>query len=194
MLKLFQTLGLAALIIIGTLANPSSVRSQIASKPPDPGGWMAAKWGMTEKQVLAAFPNQARRLLRAEEYSGGSFASIVINSIEIGVIAYRVHFIFRPSDGTLEAVNICPADNSAGICAAAYDHLEELLTNKYGAPRYRKDGDDARGTWLMISKILTWRLTTTEISLAYTHVVNTMPIVRLFYRPLKALEETEDKL
>lgn len=193
MLKSFQTFGLAALIIIWALANPSSVRSQTASKPPDPGGWMAAKWGMTEKQVLAAFPDQARRLLHAEEYSGGSFASIVIDSIEIGVIAYRVHFIFRPSDSTLEAVNICPADNSAGICAAAYDHLEELLTNKYGAPRYRKDGDDARGTWLMISKILTWRLTTTEISLAYTHVVNTMPIVRLLYRPLKALEKTEDK-
>ena len=195
MLKSFQTFGLAALIIITwALANPSSVRSQTASKAPDPGGWMAAKWGMTENQVLAAFPDQARRLPRSERYGGGSFASIVIDSIEIGVIAYRVHFIFQPSDSTLEAVNIGPADDSAGICAAAYDHLEHLLTNKYGAPSYRKDGDDARVTSRIIRKELTWRLATTEISLLYYTHDSIMTTARLVYRSLKALEETEDKL
>jgi hypothetical protein len=154
---------------------------------------MAAKWGMGETQILAGFPDQAKKLTRPEEYGAGSFASVVIDSMAIGGITYRVHFIFQPSDSTLEAVNIAPIDQSPGIAAVAYNHLEEALTKKYGAPDYRRDGENARVTSRMVRKELTWRLTVTEISLSYMKD-SIMTMTRLVYRPVQALKEIDEKL
>ena len=193
MLHVYRRLWLAVFILTAHMIAPSALHAQAPSNPQDPGGWTAAKWGMTENQVLAAFRDQARKLAQAVRYGGGSFASVRIDSVEIGVITYRVDFIFQPSDSTLEAVNLAPADESPGIAAAAYDHLEQSLTQKYGQPGYRKDGDDARVTSQMVRKVLTWRLMKTEISLSYMSDA-IMTMTRLVYRPVQALKETEDKL
>ena len=65
-----------------------SDRATIAQdKVIDPGGWTKAKWGMTEAQIKAAFPEAKHIIDNGDPLLG-------LEHYEIGPIKYRVNFYF----------------------------------------------------------------------------------------------------
>ncbi len=78
--ELMKTLTLAVLATV-LAAQPA---------PEDPGGWRAAKWGMTEEEVLAALPGQAARLPGLHK---DGTASVVIEPLIIAGHDFRVTFV-----------------------------------------------------------------------------------------------------
>jgi len=125
----------------------------------DVTGWRSATWGMTEEQVLAAFPDEAKRLEKPEHFSSGTVAPVGIPDYEIKGRMYRVLFGF--ADGKLALVSIGPADNvKQGVShEVQFGSLEDLLIEKYGKPISEKNDADSRDRM--------WRFNSSTISLSY---------------------------
>jgi hypothetical protein len=121
--------------------------AQPAAPPPeDPGGWTKAKWGMTEEQVIAAFPGGAVRLterLEARTFNGG-VATIGIKQYRIRLQDFEILFLMGFQSHRLEQVIVRPSDvanlQMFGV-ASMFRDFEPLLLSKYGPPTYRDVSD-----------------------------------------------------
>ena len=131
----------------------------LAQEAQDLDGWRAAKWGMTESDVLAAFAGEAVRLEKPEHFKD-TIGSLAIPKYEIQSTEYRVLFGFN-AKGALSIVQIAPMDNTTlGVShEVLFGSLENLLTEKYGKPTSAKDERVVRSRM--------WRLPRTVISLNY---------------------------
>ncbi|HTX34337.1 MAG TPA: hypothetical protein VME43_04920 [Bryobacteraceae bacterium] len=112
----------------------------------DPGGWTKAKWGMTDDQVLAAFPGQAARL-DPPELNG---ARVSIKSIELSGAEFRVYFI-PDAAGHLRAVIL----NAVKPTGALFQSLENLLVAKYGRPWKTDEAGDSGVQWSFPTTVIT---------------------------------------
>jgi len=114
----------------------------------DPGGWTKAKWGMTDDQLLAAFPEQAVRLDPPEQNG----ARVAIRSIDLAGAKFDVYFI--PSDAGLRKVVLTAQHQPATSLDFLFQTVQNLLVDKYGRP-WRSDESAATS--------LQWSFPTTTI-------------------------------
>ena len=118
----------------------------------DPAGWSNARWGMTEDQVLKAFPNRAARL--AEPIPSCTIlnakgerkeaAPIAIEKVPIGTTEYRACFYFTA--GKLSSVDLQPLAE-ADKTPDEFDRVEALLVEKYGKPWQSRDKFEQASRW-----------------------------------------------
>jgi hypothetical protein len=126
----------------------------IAAAADDPGGWTAAKWGMTRDQVRAAIPS-------AKVLTGPADARTVekdvsdlgIDAIAIGAIDWTVLFFFDASGG-LRQVRLAPVNTKKDATEQQYLATESLLVEKYGRPfdRNATESTDVRDAQWTIGK------------------------------------------
>ncbi len=116
----------------------------------DIAGYDKTMWGMTEEEVLAAEAPLAERLEKPSTMVNGDIVTIVIRGIEIAGIQFSGYFIFDPQDRKLIAVGL----QSAMEMGASVGSIEKYLTEKYGQPANKKEGEN-----------LLWELPKTTIEL-----------------------------
>jgi hypothetical protein len=135
----------------------------------DPGGWTKAKWGMSEADLRAAFP-EARRLDPPEPVNK---ATLTIDSVKLADIEFTVYFSPDPK-GHLSRVILNPR-YSADANDRVFQALENALVEKYG--RASKTEEDN-------VTILQWRFPQTTIELTRVKLPggNAMRLVHLVYR------------
>lgn len=119
-------------------ARPASAQGR-----PDPAGWDKARWGMTEDQVVAAFPGQA----------GRQGNKIGIPSIKIGGLAWTVEFGFDPEAKTLASVVL--ALEKPDATEEDYIRTENLLVRKYGRSWHRSTPQLMQSLWALPQTVIT---------------------------------------
>lgn len=133
---------LAARLCLLLAAAPSPATAAPARDPASPAGpaaterlldataaWRAARWGMSEEAVLKAFPGQAKRLDPAQRLADGKVVAVGIEAVEVGGLAFRVHFLFE--EGKLALVSLkTPASKVAA--GSDYDALKARLARETG--------------------------------------------------------------
>jgi hypothetical protein len=120
----------------------------------DPGGWTKAKWGMTDDQILAAFPGQAVRL---DPPDAG--AHIGIKTFDLADSPFDVRFL---SDAAgLRKVVLTALSQPSPRLDALFQDLENLLVDKYGRPWKSDEAGDTD---------FQWSFPTTTITLGRTKV------------------------
>ena len=134
----------------------------------DPGGWTAAKWGMTDDQLLAAFPGQAARL---DPPDAG--AHVHIKPLQLSGADFHVLFQ-SDKDGRLTSVLLSPIGQPPQGYDLLFQSLQNLLSEKYGRP-WKSDSADKTE--------FQWSLKTTIISLSRIQIAGLSPqIINLHYR------------
>ena len=131
----------------------------------DPGGWTAAKWGMTDEQILQAVP-AATRLDPPEKFN---HARVHIPSFDLAGSRFHVYFIPGPA-GQLDQVLL-----SAEPCDAGYDvlfqQLQELLVQKYGRPWSSAEGNTTEFQWSLKTTTITLSRTKNQaINIEFLHL------------------------
>jgi hypothetical protein len=116
----------------------------LAAPATDPGGFLAAKWGMTEDQILAAFPNEAARPAKPEKFNLGPAPVIVARADR------KTSFICTP---TLQAVIIQFLDDSP----AEFLRVEAQLAEQYGRPWHRDSGEIEQSQWTFPTTLIQLR-------------------------------------
>jgi hypothetical protein len=100
-------------------------------------GWSHARWGMTQQQVLSAFPGEAK-ILKGDwlnrQFGPRGLAQVGINRGDIGGIPVRVLFFF---DGAGKLDGIRFVANSASPSDDQFTRMEDALAGEYGAPTLR---------------------------------------------------------
>jgi len=121
-----------------------------AAQPTDPGGWTAAKWGMTDAQILAAIPAATR----LDPPDAG--AHVHIKSFDL--VGASFHVLFQSDkDGHLQAVLLSPVEPPAEGIDYLFQNLQNLLVEKYGRPWTSTEGHETE---------IQWSLKTTTVTLS----------------------------
>jgi len=129
-------------------------------------GWRNAKWGMTEDEVLAAFPNEAKRSAKPDAYSQGMVSTIEIPNLQISGNDFVAHFLFDAETKRLKAVNLKP-DSSVKALEIIFPTLERNLTEKYGKPDFSSDKSPSIPDAKEMQR--SWKKGQTRIELHYYH-------------------------
>ncbi len=138
----------------------------------DPGGYLAAKWGMTPDEVLAAIPQATRHTgPDATQPQAGTLSPIVIKEIEVAHIPMRVYFRFGEKSDRLE--NVLLSALGEDLTPAHFERLEALLVEKYGRPWSGGDAKERNSQW-------TFPTTTIRLSGDRLPLVNTWLIGILY--------------
>ncbi len=137
----------------------------------DPGGWTAAKWGMTDAQILQAIP-AATRLDPPEKVN---HARVHIESFDLAGAIFHVYFV--PGKDGLENVILSPRKPDEGF-ASLFQRLQELLVQKYGRPWISTEDRTTE---------LQWSLKTTTLTLSLSRIpAIDMEILTLQYKKKSA--------
>jgi hypothetical protein len=121
-----------------------------AADADDPGGWTKAKWGMTEAELLAAFPGQAARLDPPDKNTG---CRVVIKDFTLSGVNFQVYMMPDP-DGRLSSVLLQPA-KSDDQTDQLFQDLQNLLVQKYGRPWKTAEGNNAEIQWTFKTSTVT---------------------------------------
>jgi hypothetical protein len=137
-----------------TLPPPTT----IATPPPV---WRAARWGMTKKEVLAAFPGEAEQLATAASFAQPQpGSSLVAGSSDVGITAFemegtRFRVLFGFEADALNRIHLSAAKAGAATC----EDVEKTLTAQHARPAQReKTGGSLRGdeiTWKLPDQTIT---------------------------------------
>lgn len=103
-----------------------------APGPEGDGDWRAARWGMTEDDVLRTFPGEAKRLESPQKLADGNVVALGIEKHAIGATEFRVRFVFDPV-GKLALVSL---RTDPGLYAepAAFQETRDVLAGQLGLP------------------------------------------------------------
>lgn len=129
-------------------------------------GWRAAKWGMTELEVLDVFKGEAKKT--DKELETGNIYEVglaQISKVEVSNISFIATFIFEKEKRTLKRIKLLPKDNGE-ISEQLFSLLEQELTTEYGKPTFSKDGEHPFLKPSILKK-RSWNQGKTEISLTY---------------------------
>jgi hypothetical protein len=145
-----------------TLPPPTTV----ATPPPV---WRAARWAMTKKEVLAAFPGEAEKLATAANFAQPQpGSSLVAGSSDIGITAYEMEgtkfrVLFGFAADALDRIHLSATKAGAATC----EDLEKTLTAQHGkAVQREKTGGSLRGDEI------TWKLPDQTITLSCAGVAS----------------------
>jgi hypothetical protein len=159
------------------LAGVVSAAPPAPTNRPDANGWSKAKWGMTDSQVLAAFPGEARK----EESGSGTEGLVGLASIpktRIGEHDFEVTFFFVSKSRTLQEVHLdwrvdlysnTKSGSELPPSASDFDDLEQLLIQKYGKPASKHVENPKPHD---LEKKASWVLPSTTIVLDYFEIVS----------------------
>jgi hypothetical protein len=145
----------------------------------DPGGWTAAKWGMTPDQVRAAVPES--KPVRYE-FEKGTFSTLGVDELRIGDgPAWSVYFLFDDA-GKLARVAMQPAVNIYAT-VQEFSRVESLLAEKYTRPFDRNSGDPNQN--YPVLRRAGWTIGQTSITLVHTDYRPRVQLQTLWltYRP-----------
>lgn len=134
-----------------------------AQTPADIGGWREARWGMTDDQVLAAFPGEAMRMERPELLPSGSECRAWIPRYNVQTMEFEVLLCFGHAGLALVKLSTPTSPDvlrGIGINMAWFKTLEELLTVKYGQP-----------TSITAPATVLWARPDTTIRLSHTYLM-----------------------
>lgn len=188
---LVQSIRLATPILAALLTLSVSVAgAPNTTKKPDTPGWSKAKWGMTEAQVLSAFPGETERLPRPDKREG-LVGSIGIKKAAVGKFQFEVAFYFGSDSQKLGQVILRWIKTSSGVVSAGsdepptvsdFDELERLLTTKYGAASSNRSDAKSPGN---LNKSATWLLPSTTVVLNYAEERNGDLVfyITMIYKP-----------
>lgn len=126
-----------------------------------------AHWGMTQAQVLKAFPGEARSLAdditMDRQWGPDRLANVEIHYADIGKIAVRAFFLFDGA-GKLDAMRFVP--NSAFNSEAFFIQMEAALTSEFGVPTLRTT-EDLATTPVKVTHLTAWVFSDTVAQLEY---------------------------
>ncbi|HIJ96423.1 MAG TPA: hypothetical protein HPP94_11925 [Desulfuromonadales bacterium] len=109
-------------------------------------GYGKAVWGMTPNEVIKVEKQRAEKLKQTEKYEN-LVGIVTIKEIQIGITKFSAIFLFDESGQKLEQVNLNSFENDSSTNAFTFTSVEKLLTEKYGAPTYKKG--NASASWKM---------------------------------------------
>jgi hypothetical protein len=113
------------------------------------GDWRGARWGMTEAEVLKAFPGEAVRLEKPEKLADGNVVSLGIEKHAIGSTTFRVRFVFDPA-GKLVLVSL-RTDPLTYAEPKVFDATRKALSASLGEPAASSSDDNyidmRQSTW-----------------------------------------------
>jgi len=135
--------------------------------------WRNASWGMTESQVLAAFPGEAVRLEKPDKYKK-AIATIGIPTFNVEGVPFKVRFGF--ANAKLTMINLS-AEHLA-LAQVRYDQLKQTLTEKYGHPLTDRETS--------IGPEATWKTPVNLISLGLYPLTG---LLTVHYTPAASTEE-----
>lgn len=183
--------------LIAMTAGALCPQTPVPSGADDPGGWTKAKWGMTQSQIIEAFPGQTGFL--NDPSRPKSTTVLGIKSVSIGPAGvYDIRFFFDKNGGLKEVI-IEPEGGVVGKGLGPFvakTNLLGALTDKYGMP-HADTPIDKRGDYGLNSVTYQWSwiFPKTIISLSYIDYGSSGPnemtgITVLGYR----LRQTNDAL
>lgn len=121
-------LGLLAVLLLGVLLLPAA---SARARPEDVPGWEAARWGMTDADLAAAFGDRLKRLPGRWDY-GGAYADRALFDVTLGGVAFNAFFQMNDRTGRLQQVLLQRRGRVA--LAQAYRDVVAALEAAYGAP------------------------------------------------------------
>jgi hypothetical protein len=150
-------IGALLVFFVTTLATPASAEGL--------AGWKHAVWGMTETQLLQAFPGQLRRLERPRGMPArGAAPWLEIASYPLGHEDGRVRFLFSPA-GHLVEVRLTASPTSGAYAEATFSTLRSALRTRYGKPSADTGIVLRQGWGRVVQARATWRLGWTVVAL-----------------------------
>jgi len=155
------------LVLVVCLATAYSIGQEKDIK-----GWRNAKWGMSEDELLSTFRGEAVRLDKISEWPD-MFASIWIKDYDIAGNNYDVFFQMDKKSKLLKQVLI--GGKGKREYSFEFQKLEQMLTEKYGAPSYKTSSN--------IATKEAWNYPSTIIELLTLHVINRFSTLSLVYHP-----------
>lgn len=128
-------------------------------------GWSQARWGMTQSQLLKAFPGEAKLLtgdLTGRRFGSRGIATVEISGADIGGIPVRLLFFFD-SAGKLDGIRFVtdlpsPSDEQ-------FKKMETAMEGVYKTPSLRAAmGQSALNTaWLLPNSVVELAYVRTEL-------------------------------
>lgn len=110
-----------------TPAAPATVLLPTAPLLDPAAAWRTARWGMTAAEVVKAFPGQARKLEKEQRLADGKVIAVAIDSVDVGGIACRAHFLFEGGKLALVSLKNLPTSVPA---KADYDAVRARLAGE----------------------------------------------------------------
>lgn len=102
-------------------------------------GYGKTEWGMTPSQVVMAENSRRVNFVAPIKYGIG-VGKVQIENVEVASSFYTVTFIFDNSDHLIQTNLISNEKKNIGILKGQFASLSQLLTQKYGSPKF-KDTD-----------------------------------------------------
>ncbi len=158
-LRLARTWLTAALLLV-------AIAHQAAAA--DVTGWRAARWGMTDAELVAAFGPALKRLPGRWQY-GGAFAERALFGVELGGLEFMALFQMNQATGRLQQVLL--ERRGAQATPAAYDRMMAALEATYGPAEDLCLTPHPDGALRRLS--LRWRFATTTIQATWLHFLTT---------------------
>jgi hypothetical protein len=155
---------------------PTTVAPTTTTLPPPPTTvatpppiWRGAHWGMTRKEVLAAFPGEAQKLAASASFAQPQpGSSLVAGSTDVGIASYetegaKFRVLFGFEGDALNRIQLDAAKAGAATCS----DLEKSLATLHAKPAQREQtGGSLRG------EETTWKLSDQTITLACAGVAS----------------------
>ncbi len=106
----------------------------------DDGGWRAARWGMTQDEVLKAFPTEAKPLDPPLKLADANKVAIGIDKHAIGATEFLAKFVFDPA-GKLALVSL-RTDPKTYAKAEVFEATRKALAEQLGKPGSESSDDN----------------------------------------------------
>lgn len=143
----------------------------------DPGGWSKAKWGMTKKQVLAAFGDEAKSPPpRLDGKRFGSEPGVTVPGLDIAGVTFTAELTFEEETTRLDRIVLHSLDKKPSD--TLFDSLERLLTQRYGQPVRR---DIRSVSKLILSAMWVFPKTVIELEMIEAENVNVRSVTVLYF-------------
>ena len=123
----------------------------------------------------------AKELDKPAKTSAGDIRNIIINEIKIAMTKFQVWFIFVSKDQKLKQLTLGSLNSLDAT--GTFSSIEKRLTEKYGAPTYKQEGQD-----------VSWILPKTAIELIYVNFPSIWVQVLVVYRPAWANADASKNL
>jgi hypothetical protein len=143
-------------------------------------GWRKAKWGMTDAQLLAEFP-EAKKLVKPEKIVKGGVARVGIDEVKLMEKPFSVRFIMDPNEDRLVSVSLRLAKTEK-YPDLVFNHLDQGLVEKYGQPTFIRNEKTKTG----LHNERSWKRGKTRITLLHGEVYGIgFSTMALVYEELK---------
>lgn len=127
-------------VLSAFIATAALAAAPAPARAAEDGDWRAARWGMSEAEVLKAFPGEATRLGKPEKLADGNVVAIGIEKHAIGETEFRVRFVFDPA-GKLVLVSL-RTDPQKYAAVEAYAATRRALATTLGEPAASSSDDN----------------------------------------------------